>query len=109
LAARYFLNAIDRTGHLVEKYTRKVAEIEKELPVLSQIVERKFEKEDELAELKQELARLEKEINDKIQEKKASLKPELELENDTGEANDNVIKLNKSNDQEPDSPRRSHG
>jgi len=109
LAARYFLNAIDRTGHLVEKYTKKVAEIEKEIPVLRQIVERKFERENELSELKQELARLEREINDKIQEKKLAVEPELGIENEIEDKNDNVIDLNKTNDLEPNSPRRSIG
>jgi N12 class adenine-specific DNA methylase len=68
LAARYFLNAIDRTIPLREKYDKQLADIEKEIPVLQQITQKVFEKEPELAEFKKELARLEKQISDKIRE-----------------------------------------
>lgn len=71
LAARYYLNAIDRIVPLREKYEKQFSEIEKELPVLQQITQKAFEKEPELAELKKEMARLEKEISDKIRESQA--------------------------------------
>jgi len=66
LAARYFLNAIDRVVGLSEKYRKELAEIDKEIPVLRQLTQRTFDKENELTELKTELRRLEKEISDKI-------------------------------------------
>jgi len=66
LAARYFLNAIDRVTHLTEKYGKEIADLDKEIPVVRQLTQRTFDKENELSELKTELRRLEKEISDKI-------------------------------------------
>jgi hypothetical protein len=68
LAARYFLNAIDRVTHLKEKYTEKLQELDKEIPLLQQIMAKPFEKEQELAIMKTTLANLEREITLKIQE-----------------------------------------
>ncbi|MBS1526062.1 MAG: DNA methylase [Bacteroidetes bacterium] len=69
LAARHFLNAIDRVDTLAEKYRQTIAEWDKEIPLLEQIIAKPFEKEQELAEMKTALASLEREINLKIQEK----------------------------------------
>jgi len=66
LAARYFLNAIDRVVQLTEKYGKELAEFDKEIPVVRQLTQRTFEKEEELVNLKAELKRLEKEISDRI-------------------------------------------
>ncbi len=66
LAARYFINAIDRVVQLTEKYGKELAELDKEIPVVRQLTQRTFEKEEELSNLKAELKRLEKEISDKI-------------------------------------------
>jgi N12 class adenine-specific DNA methylase len=66
LAARYFLNAIDRVVTLREKYAKDYDESQKEIPVLRQLTQRTFDKETELADLKAELKRLEKQISDKI-------------------------------------------
>ncbi|WP_345951268.1 helicase-related protein [Mucilaginibacter sp. PAMB04274] len=68
LAARYFLNAIDRTVALREKYERQLKEHEREVPMLRNLVQKSFDNEDELAELKAEQVRLEQEIAKKIQE-----------------------------------------
>jgi N12 class adenine-specific DNA methylase len=66
LAARYFLNAIDRVSNLREKYAKEYEETQREIPVLKQLTQRTFDKETELGELKAELKRLEKQISDKI-------------------------------------------
>lgn len=68
LAARHFLNAIDKVGHLKEKYQVTLADIEKRLPELEDLVAKVFVKEPELMQMKTELARLEKEISEKIAE-----------------------------------------
>ena len=52
LAARYFLNAIDRVISLREKYAKEVDDMQKEVPVLKQLSQRTFEKEEELSALK---------------------------------------------------------
>ena len=68
LSARHFLNAIDRVDHLKEKYGKEAEEIDREITLLDQITAKPFEKEGELAALKNELSRLEREIALKIQE-----------------------------------------
>lgn len=45
---------------LIEKYTRDNADIEKEIPVLKQVVDETWKKEDELKQLKAELAALDR-------------------------------------------------
>jgi hypothetical protein len=70
LAARYYLNAIDKIGSLKDKYGKEVKEMDEQIPRLRDISAKPFEKEAELAELKKELARLEQEIAQRIQENK---------------------------------------
>lgn len=67
LAARYFLNAIDRVEALKEKYQKTLQELEHNIPMLEKIVAKPFDKEDELAQLKKDVSRLEREISLKIQ------------------------------------------
>ncbi len=68
IAARYFLNAIDRVDNLKEKYQKNLQEIERNVPMLQQLVAKPFEKENELAQLKKDASKLEREISIKIQE-----------------------------------------
>ncbi len=68
LAARYFLNAIDRVETLKEKYQNNLSELEKNIPMMANIVSKPFEKESELVHMKSELSKLEREIAIKIQE-----------------------------------------
>jgi len=74
LTARYFLSAIDRIGSLNEKYSKQVAELEIEIPIVHELTLRVFDREDELAGMKRELTVLEEEITRKIKEKQ--LEPE---------------------------------
>lgn len=67
LAARHFLNAIDRVGVLKEQYQKQVTDLERSIPTVEQLVQKKFEKEDELKSLKLELSKLEREITLKLQ------------------------------------------
>jgi N12 class adenine-specific DNA methylase len=68
LAARYFLNAIDKVSGLREKYQKEETELIKEIPVLRELSQKSFEKEGELTELRVELRRLEGEIAAKIRD-----------------------------------------
>ena len=81
-ACRNFINAFDSIPRLIEKYTRDNADIEKEIPVLKQVVkytrdnadiekeipvlkqvvDETWKKEDELKQLKAELAALDRQI-----------------------------------------------
>jgi len=67
LAARHFLNCIDRVTSLKEKYESNLKELEHNIPMLEQLVNKPFEKENELTQLKKEVANLEREITIKIQ------------------------------------------
>jgi hypothetical protein len=84
LASRYFLHAIDRVDGLVEKYQKQVQEADELIPKLGALIEKSFEKEAELQQLKSSLSNLEREIALKIQEKleqqqeQAGIKPDLD-------------------------------
>lgn len=67
LAARYFLNAVDRVEATKERYYKTLQELDANIPILQQIVDKPFDKETELAALKTDVARLEREITIKIQ------------------------------------------
>jgi len=67
IAARYFLNAIDRVEALKEKYQKSLHELEQNIPMLQQLVSKPFEKEEELSQLKKDVSKLEREISIKIQ------------------------------------------
>jgi len=69
VAARYFLNAIDRVVGLVEKYTKQLADLEKEIPEVRELTLNTFDSEQELAAMKIELADLEQVISRNIAEK----------------------------------------
>ena len=66
LAARYFLNAIDRVESLKEKYQKQLKELEQNIPMIQQIIAKPFKKEDELVKLKMDVSNLRKEITIKI-------------------------------------------
>lgn len=67
VAARYFLNAIDRIGVLNEKCKRNLEELEHNIPALQQIISKPFQKAEELQMLKKDMDRLDREISLKIQ------------------------------------------
>ncbi|MGI8598209.1 MAG: helicase-related protein, partial [Chitinophagaceae bacterium] len=69
LAARHFLNALDRVSKIKEQYEKNVQELNKDISVLGKLIEKPFEKEEELKLLKQELSKIEREISLKIQSK----------------------------------------
>lgn len=69
LAARYYLNAIDKVDGLVEKYTKDLTDQQAQIPQLRGLLDKPFEQEKELIAMKSELNVLEKEIARKIREK----------------------------------------
>jgi hypothetical protein len=68
IAARYFINAIDRVEALKEKYEKNLQELDQNIPMLQQLIVKPFEKENELAQFKKDVSKLEREISIKIQE-----------------------------------------
>jgi N12 class adenine-specific DNA methylase len=69
-AARHFLNALERIGKIKEQYQKEFDELNANIPVLQKIIEKPFEKEEELKNMKHDLHRLERDISLKIQENK---------------------------------------
>ncbi len=67
LAARHFLNALDRVTKVREQYEREIKELETTIPVLQTLLQKPFDKEEELRLLKQDLSRIERELTLKIQ------------------------------------------
>ncbi|MGN6214477.1 helicase-related protein [Parafilimonas sp.] len=80
LAARHFLNAIDRVETLKEKYQHTLSELNTAIPKLEQLTTKPFLQEAELQQMKNELANLERQIAIKIQEN--------QLKQQQGEANE---------------------
>jgi hypothetical protein len=62
LAATNFLNALENIPGLTEDAQKKVDEIQKDLPILREIVESSWSKEEKLLVLKTELSALERQI-----------------------------------------------
>ena len=61
-AALNFMNALDTMPKLLEKYQADNQKIEKDIPVLKEVVEGTWRKEPELKVLKDELIKLDREI-----------------------------------------------
>lgn len=78
LAARYFLNAIDKVESLKGKYEKELKELEGSVPKMESLIGKPFEKEKELQEMKSELGRLEREIAIAIKEKQLENTGQLE-------------------------------
>ncbi|MCL2312259.1 MAG: DNA methylase, partial [Firmicutes bacterium] len=85
LAVTYFLRALDKIPKLIASYRKETEKIAKDLPILEEIVSTEWRKENELTELKNQHAALERKIN-------LSLKP-IEQNLDT-EISQNEIKNN---------------
>ncbi|WP_313101657.1 N-6 DNA methylase [Epilithonimonas sp.] len=73
LAAMNFLNALEKLPSYIEQEQKKIAEIQKDLPVLQEVVNGTWSKENRLSELKTELATVERKIQ-------LSIKPETKEE-----------------------------
>ncbi len=70
LAARHFLNAIDRVSSIREQYEKKLLENNQQILALTTILSKPFDQEQKLKELKEELASLERQIIIQIKENK---------------------------------------
>ncbi|OMP80051.1 DEAD/DEAH box helicase family protein [[Flexibacter] sp. ATCC 35208] len=66
LTARIFLNALDMIEGHKEKYEKHIGDIERDTPLLTAFLEKPFEKEEELKQLKESLAKLEREIQARL-------------------------------------------
>ncbi|EEI94304.1 helicase C-terminal domain protein [Sphingobacterium spiritivorum ATCC 33300] len=73
LASANFLNALEKLPAYIEQEQKKIAEIQKDLPVLQEVLNGTWSKESRLSELKTELASVERKIH-------LSIKPETQEE-----------------------------
>lgn len=62
LAIRYFLNALEKIPKLMDSYKEELAELTQDLPVLEDLVNASWPKDDKLSELKNELASVERNL-----------------------------------------------
>jgi N12 class adenine-specific DNA methylase len=86
LAVNYFLHALEKIPSLIEKYQADTEKISKDLPVLQEVVNSAWRREDDLKDLKTELAALDRKIQ-------LSLKP-VDTEEDKEEENQQEKPLN---------------
>lgn len=61
-AAMNFINALKKIPSLIEQEQKKITDLKKDLPVLQEVVNSNWSKEDKLHELKNELATIERKI-----------------------------------------------
>ena len=95
IAARYFINAIDRVEALKEKYEKNLQELDQNIPMLQQLIVKPFEKENELAQFKKDVSKWEREISIKIQENQMK-QHDLVAENNMEIKETPVVKMGKS-------------
>lgn len=69
LAASNFLNALEKIPNLIEKYQKDNQKLEKDLPVLKEVISSIFRKEPELKDLKSQLDTLNRQINLSLENK----------------------------------------
>ncbi|MBX9886978.1 MAG: N-6 DNA methylase [Flavobacteriaceae bacterium] len=81
LAAINFLNALEKLPGYIEQEKKKITEIQKDLPVLQEVISGTWSKEIRLSELKTELAAVERKIQ-------LSIAPENTQQEETIEIND---------------------
>jgi len=70
LAARIFLNAIDRVNNIIEQKEHALQEMNKNISMMQQIINKPFDSEEQLRGMKKELSQIERDITIKIQERK---------------------------------------
>src|SRR3546814_3304453 len=92
LAAKHFINAIDRVGNMLEQQTKKITELDSEIAMLQGIARKPFSKEQELKEAKQASERLGREIAMKIQAREVIENMELPAEGESTEIKVPTIK-----------------
>jgi N12 class adenine-specific DNA methylase len=69
LASNNFLNALDKIPNLIEKYQKDNQKLEKDIPVLKEVIGSVFKKEPELKDLRSQLDSLNRQINLSIENK----------------------------------------
>ncbi len=92
-ASMNFLNALEKLPNYVEQEQKKIAEIKKDLPVLQEVVNGTWTKENRLSELKTELASVERKIQLSITpEQKEETAEQIEKPKGNPQVSENVVR-----------------
>lgn len=93
LAAMNFLNALEKLPGYIEQEQKKIAEIQKDLPILQEVVNGTWSKESRLSELKTELAAVERKIQLSITpETKGEPAEQVEKQKETPNNSENIVR-----------------
>lgn len=93
LAAMNFLNALEKLPGYIEQEQKKIAEIQKDLPILQEVVNGTWSKESRLSELKTELAAVERKIQLSITpETKVDAPEQAEKQNEAPKVQESIIR-----------------
>ena len=93
LAAMNFLNALEKLPGYIEQEQKKIAETQKDLPVLQEVVNGTWSKENRLSELKTELATVERKIQLSIEpEQKQEPAEQTEKKQETPKISESIIR-----------------
>ncbi|TCV19243.1 N12 class adenine-specific DNA methylase [Sphingobacterium alimentarium] len=93
LASMNFLNALEKLPAYIEQEQKKIAEIQKDLPVLQEVLNGSWSKESRLSELKTELAAVERKIQLSITpEPKEKVPEQAERQNETPNISESIVR-----------------
>jgi N12 class adenine-specific DNA methylase len=93
LAAMNFLNALEKLPGYIEQEKKKISEIQKDLPILQEVVNGTWSKETRLSELKTELAAVERKIQLSITpETKEEPAEQVEKQTQTANNSENIVR-----------------
>ena len=94
LAAMNFLNALEKLPGYIEQEQKKITEIQKDLPILQEVINGRWSKESRLSELKTELAAVERKIQLSItQETKEEPAEQTEKQKQTPSISENIVRI----------------
>jgi N12 class adenine-specific DNA methylase len=90
LAAMNFLNALEKLPSYIAQEQKKIVEIQKDLPVLQEVVNGSWTKENRLSELKTEFAAIDRKIQLSITSEKEKMPGEQKETTKRNEVKDNI-------------------
>ena len=93
LASKNFINALEKIPNLMQKYQVDNQKLEKDIPILKEVIDSTFKKEPQLRELKSELDSLNRQINLTLANKDQQPEEVLNKETDSVEVNSSPNKM----------------
>lgn len=89
-----FLNALEKLPAYIEQEQKKIAEIQKDVPVLQEVLNGTWSKESRLSELKTELASVERKIHLSMKETETKEEPveQAEEKQETPKISESIVR-----------------